>query len=46
MKEHMCSTGGMIAIYAFLLLLPAGWTQQPKPGGAPLCEGLWEFTRL
>jgi ABC-type transport system substrate-binding protein len=33
MHEHTCSTGFMIAILAFLLVLPVGWTQQPKPGG-------------
>ncbi|MGH8064499.1 MAG: ABC transporter substrate-binding protein [Candidatus Entotheonellia bacterium] len=33
MQEHTCSTGCMIAIVAFLLLLSVGWTQQPKPGG-------------
>ena len=33
MQEHTCSTGCMIAIVAFLLLLPVGLTQQPKPGG-------------
>jgi ABC-type transport system substrate-binding protein len=34
MHEHACSTGFMIAILAFLLVLPGGWSQQPKPGGA------------
>ena len=33
MQEHTCSTRFMIPILAFLLLLPVGWTQQPKPGG-------------
>ena len=46
MHEHTCKTGFMIAILVFLLLLPVGWTQQPKPGGMQLREGLREFTRL
>jgi ABC-type transport system substrate-binding protein len=33
MTGQRFSTGFMIAILVFLLLLPGGWTQQPKPGG-------------
>jgi hypothetical protein len=34
MHEHTCSTGLMIAISTSLLVLPGGWSQQPKPDGA------------
>jgi ABC-type transport system substrate-binding protein len=33
MREHTCNTGFMIAILVFLLVLPVGWTHQPKPSG-------------
>lgn len=40
MYEHTCSTGFMIAILAFLLVLPGGWAQQPTPRGA--LQVAWE----
>jgi peptide/nickel transport system substrate-binding protein len=33
LKGHIVSSGFMIAIFASLLLGPAIWAQQPKPGG-------------
>ncbi len=33
MKEQTFSNGYIIAILACLLLMPAAWAQQPKPGG-------------
>jgi peptide/nickel transport system substrate-binding protein len=33
MTGHTLSSGVMIAIVASLLLIPAAWAQQPKPGG-------------
>ena len=33
MHEHTCSTGFMIATLTFLLVLPGGWSQHPKPDG-------------
>jgi hypothetical protein len=35
MHEHTFSAGITITIRACLLVLPVGWTQQPKPGEAP-----------
>jgi hypothetical protein len=40
MKKRTFSTGFMIALLMYLMLLAVGWPQQPKPGGTPSCEGV------